>query len=215
VILFRLSTTTIDRVEDRSKEENLRIMTKGTWIGALALICLLGLDKNPLSAVRAAEAGGGAGASADRVLILDLMNRYGAVHDFGSPEEYADLFTADGAIMVGNGPALAKGRDALIAMAKSDHERFSEEPGPDGKTSSIMRHLITNAQISLTGPDTADGTSYVTTIVKKGDIGPAILSVGRYKDQFLKQNGEWRIARRQIFLDFGDNELGKKLGFGK
>jgi len=188
-------------------------MKRGIWIGTLTLIYLLGLAVNSSSGAWAAEAAGAVAASDDRALILDLMNRYGAVHDFGSPEEYADLFTTDGVIMVGTGPALAEGRAALIAMAKSDHERFSTDPDKDGKTTSIMRHLISNAQISVTGPNTADGMSYVTTIVQKGNIGPAILSVGRYKDQFRKENGEWRIARRQIFLDFGDNELGKKLGF--
>lgn len=155
------------------------------------------------------------GFSDDRVQILNLINRYGAVHDFGRPEEYADLFTADGEISVGDGPAIVKGRDALVAQAKSDHERFSGGPGPDGKTSSIMRHLISNAQVTLTGSDSAVGQSYVTTIVQKGDLGPAILSVGRYQDRFVKQNGEWRIAHRKIIIDFGNSELGKKLGFTK
>jgi hypothetical protein len=31
-------------------------------------------------------------AIADRTLIRELMDRYGNVHDSGSPEEYADLF---------------------------------------------------------------------------------------------------------------------------
>jgi hypothetical protein len=30
----------------------------------------------------------------DRTLIRELMDRYGIVHDSGTPEEYADLFTA-------------------------------------------------------------------------------------------------------------------------
>ena len=151
----------------------------------------------------------------DRVLILDLINRYGATHDFGSPDEYADLFTADAEISVGSGPAIVKGREGLIAQAKRDHERFGGAPGPDGKSSSIMRHLISNAQVTLTGSDTADGQSYVTTIVQKGDIGPAILSVGRYEDHFRKQNGQWRIFQRRIIMDFGNSDLAKKLGFTK
>ena len=31
-------------------------------------------------------------AIADRTLIRELMDRYGIVHDSGTPEEYADLF---------------------------------------------------------------------------------------------------------------------------
>jgi hypothetical protein len=154
-------------------------------------------------------------AIADRTLIRELMDRYGVVHDSGSPEEYADLFTADGEIAVAaGGPAIVKGREALIAQARRDHERFGTEPAAGGKTTSIMRHLISNAQINLTGADSATGTCYVTTVVKKGDIGPAILSISRYTDRYVRQNGEWRIQRREISIEFGNGALGKELGFG-
>jgi SnoaL-like domain len=152
---------------------------------------------------------------ADRTLIRELMDRYGLVHDSGTPEEYADLFTADGEIAVAaGGPAVVKGRQALIAQARRDHERFGNEPAANGTTTSIMRHLISNALITITGPDTATGTCYVTTVVKKGDIGPEILSISRYTDSYAKQNGEWRIQRREITIEFGNNALGKQLGFG-
>ena len=206
-----------NRNGNTGKESKMRVlmpMLVGTFV-ALATI-------PPSTAIAAGsdadihqESTPAAGPADDRLLILDLINRYGAVHDFGNPEEYADLFTANGEISVGNGPAIVKGHDALVAQAKSDHARFSGAPGTDGKTSSIMRHLISNAQVTLTGSDSAVGQTYVTTIVQKGDIGPTILSVGRYEDRFLKQNGQWRIAHRRIIIDFGNNELGKKLGFTK
>jgi len=154
-------------------------------------------------------------AIADRTLIRELMDRYGIVHDLGTPEEYADLFTADGEIAVApGGPAIVKGREALMAQARRDHERFGNEPAANGKTTSIMRHLISNSQISLTGAETATGTCYVTTVVKKGDVGPAILSISRYTDRYAKQDGQWRIQRREITIEWGNAELGKQLGFG-
>jgi len=154
-------------------------------------------------------------AIADRLQIRELLDRYGVVHDSGTPEEYADLFTADGEIAVAaGGPAIVKGREALIAQARRDHERFTTEPGPGGKLTSIMRHLISNAQVTITGADTATGTCYVTTVVKKGDIGPAILSISRYTDRYTRQKGEWRIQRREITIEAGNSALGKELGFG-
>lgn len=168
-----------------------------------------------LAAPRLLPAADSLQAIADRTLIRELMDRYGIVHDSGSPEEYADLFTADGEIAVAPGaPPVVKGREALIAQARRDHERFGNEPAANGTTTSIMRHLISNSQITLTGADTATGTCYVTTVVKKGDIGPAILSISRYTDRYAKQNGEWRIQRREITIEFGNAELGKQLGFG-
>lgn len=152
---------------------------------------------------------------ADRTLIRELMDRYGLVHDSGTPEEYADLFTPDGEIAVAPGAApLVKGRQALVAQARRDHERFGNEPAPGGKTTSIMRHLISNAQITLTGKNSATGTCYVTTVVKKGDIGPAILSISRYTDRYAKEKGTWRIQRREITIEQGNGDLGKQLGFG-
>lgn len=154
-------------------------------------------------------------AIADRTLIRELMDRYGVVHDSGTAEEYADLFTADGEIAVAPGaPAIVKGRQALLAQARKDHERFSTEPAANGKTTSIMRHLISNSQIQITGPDSATGSCYVTTVVKKGDIGPQILSISRYTDRYAKKDGEWRIQRREITIEFGNSALGKQLGFG-
>jgi len=154
-------------------------------------------------------------AIADRMLIRELMDRYGLVHDSGTPEEYADLFTDDGEIAVAaGGPPIVKGRQALIAQARRDRERFDIEPAANGKTTSIMRHLISNAQVALTGTDSATGTCYVTTVVKKGDIGPTILSISRYTDRYAKQKGEWRIKRREITIEFGNDALGKQLGFG-
>ena len=102
-----------------------------------------------------------AGALEDRFELLELMDRYGVVHDFGSPEEYADLFTDDGEISVGNGPALLKGRDALVTQARRDHERFGTPTQADGGGSSIMRHIITNRVARLTGHGEAQGSSYV------------------------------------------------------
>jgi len=155
-------------------------------------------------------------AVADRTLIRELMDRYGLVHDSGTPEEYADLFTADGEIAVAPGaPAVVKGREGLLAQARRDHERFGNEPAPGGKTTSIMRHLISNAQITLTGKNTATGTCYVTTVVKKGDIGPAILSISRYVDRYVKVDGQWHIQHREIALEFGNSELAAKTGIGR
>ena len=74
---------------------------------------------------------------AERTLIRELMDRYGTVHDSGTPEEYADLFTADGEIAAGGGRVLAKGRDALMEQARRDHDRFGDTDA-NGRWTSIM-----------------------------------------------------------------------------
>ena len=151
---------------------------------------------------------GAASEAEDRFLIMELMDRYGVVHDMGTPEEYADLFTADGEI-----GTRIKGREALIAQAKRDHERFSAPPGPDGKVSSIMRHIISNRIVKLTGADSAEGSCYVITMINDKKEGPLVMSMSRYVDRYARTKDGWRIAHRDIVIETGNQEIGKRFGF--
>jgi SnoaL-like protein len=154
-----------------------------------------------------------AGDADDRAAIVNAMMFYGEVHDFGTPEEYAAQFTDDGEIAVG-GQVLVKGHDKLVAQAARDHQKYTITL-PNGQTTSLMRHLISNASIEMLDGDHARGTSYVTTMIRDGEEGPKILSVGRYLDTFERRGDRWKIARRTIAMDFGNTELGRKYGFGK
>ena len=181
----------------------------------MTMVILLAFPAMGVAAPAAPGSGDALQAIVDRSLIRELMDRYGVVHDSGSAEEYADLFTDDGEIAVApGGAAVVKGRRALMDQARRDHERFSVT-GTDGRSTSLMRHLISNSQITLTGRDTATGTCYVTTVVKKEDVGPAILSISRYTDRYARSDGRWLIQRREITLEFGNSALASQLGFGR
>ena len=108
-----------------------------------------------------------------------------------------------------------KGRQALIDQAKRDHEKYSAPPGPDGKVSSIMRHIISNRMVNLTGPDTAEGSCYVITIINDKTDGPLVMSLSRYVDRYARTKDGWRIAHRDIVLESGNREIGKRFGFGR
>ena len=175
--------------------------------GAIVLACAL------LGAILATPAAAAASAADERLQIYELMDRYGVVHDFGTPEEYAALFTADVQISVGAGPPVVKGHDALVAMAARDHQRFGGGATADGKSALIMRHVISNRLVDLVGKDSARGSCYVTTLIRTPDNGLAVLSIGRYEDEYVRQDGRWRISKRRILLDLGDQKLAKQLGF--
>jgi hypothetical protein len=149
----------------------------------------------------------------ERFEIAELMDRYGVVHDFGSPEEYADLFTPDGEMAISGTPVVIKGREALMEQARRDHERYVAPTGPNGENVSFMRHIITNRVVTLTGQNAAEGSCYVITMIHDGDNGPVLMSFGRYIDRYVKVGGDWKIAHRDIKLEFGNQALAKKLGF--
>ena len=151
---------------------------------------------------------------ADRFMIEELMYRYALAHDLTDPEAYAAVFAEDGELVAG-GIVVAKGREALMAQAVDDRERYN--PGArDGERSfMVMRHIITNPVITLNGDGTASGICYSQIVVQEPGVGPQILSQGRYEDEYVKQDGEWFISRREIFIaDMANYELAAEIGIG-
>jgi hypothetical protein len=150
---------------------------------------------------------------ADRVAIHDLMMRYALAHDTTNAALYPDIFAPEAQVLTQNGVVIQDGLDAILAGVESDRARFNPTADGSVETYGAMRHLVTNTTIDVHG-ETATGVSYVQTEVYD-DVArrPAILSVGRYEDEFVKRDGRWLIARRMIILDWGDQELGVRMGF--
>lgn len=152
-----------------------------------------------------------ASAVEDRFLIMELMDRYGIVHDFGAPEEFAALFTEDA--VVESGARVLRGRENLIKQAQQDEERYWKFRNNDGTTSSFMRHVISNRQVKITGRNTAEGSCYVITIINDREAGPQVFSMSRYVDRYRKVRGEWRIEHRTIVGESGNPGMAGKYGF--
>lgn len=142
----------------------------------------------------------------DRLQIMELQSRYALAHDLTDPAQYAAVFSEDAELVSGD-RVLAKGRDAFYNIAVNDRKRYNNDAPMDERSFGVMRHVVTNSVIDLTGPDTAKGLCYVMTIANLKDYGPAILSIGRYEDEFRKVDGKWYISRREIAMDWGNNEL--------
>ena len=156
---------------------------------------------------------GNLAAAADRVAIQDLMMRYARAHDTTNAAAYPDIFAEDAQILTANGVVLQDGLDAILAGVDSDRARFNPNADGSSETYGVMRHLVTNTTIELHG-ETATGVSYVQTEVYDEEAGrPEILSVGRYEDEYVKRGGRWLILRRVIVLDWGNQELGARMGF--
>lgn len=149
-----------------------------------------------------------ASAAEERLEIMELMDRYGIVHDFGGPEEFAALFTDDAVIV--SGERVTRGREELLKVGQRDQERYFNFKDAEGKTSSFMRHIISNRQVKLTGRNTAEGSCYVITMINDREAGPQVMSLSRYVDRYRKVKGQWRIEHRTIVGESGNPELGRK-----
>jgi uncharacterized protein (TIGR02246 family) len=67
---------------------------------------------------------------------------------------------------------------------------------------SLTHHVVGSADITVTGPDTATGSSRVIAVVVRAEDRMMHVVGARYDDLFRCRDGEWRIARRDVFTSF-------------
>jgi uncharacterized protein (TIGR02246 family) len=125
----------------------------------------------------------------DLLEIHQLFVDYGLALDAGDFDTYASLFAKDGEVMIGP-MGRAKGRDEIRELMSGMLA--------GGVGSSY--HIISSPQVQLEG-DTA--TSQVMwSVVNVADDGQARLTmIGRHKDDLVREDGRWKIARRRGFVD--------------
>jgi uncharacterized protein (TIGR02246 family) len=126
-------------------------------------------------------------ALADRQAIDQLIGgdypRALDSHDF---DAYAALFTDDGELSLQG--QTAKGRQAVRDFVAA----LPPEPR--------VIHIISNLSYRIDG-DTATGGAYWQDIGMAGAV-PGVLVAGHYEDTLRKVNGAWRIAKRDIVIQF-------------
>lgn len=123
----------------------------------------------------------------DREAIRELLATYCFKLDYGLHEEMAALFTEDGTwdTAFGTGTTRAGIVAQLRKIAALGH-------GPRPRRA----HLTTNIVIELSG-DTASVRSN-WTVIENNAQGPRISSGGEYRDQLVKQGGQWLFKYRKI-----------------
>jgi len=127
----------------------------------------------------------------DESAIRRILTEYGAYLDSRNFAAYAGLFAKDGEWVGGFGRF--KGPPAIQKMLFDN--LGAPEPGWINKSSF---HLLSNAIIEIDG-DKALVTSKYLFVTKSDDNKPAPLLAGRYVDEFVREGGQWRIAKRTTY----------------
>jgi hypothetical protein len=123
----------------------------------------------------------------DRQAITDVLHRYCRAVDRLDEELLLSVYHPDGfddhGSFKGTAPAFAARTIARMAEAYES-----------------TQHLLSNITIDR-HEDTADVESYVVAV--HALPGNAIEQAGaRYVDRFERRNGEWKIARRVVLMDW-------------
>jgi hypothetical protein len=151
---------------------------------------------------------------ADRAAIQDLMALYETAHNTTDPALYPQIFTDDVKIVSPQGRVVIDGIDALVANAKKDRLRFNPGAKDGVRTYGVMRHLITNVEINVTG-NTATSHCYLLIIANNIPAKkPEIVAMGGYNNDYVKKNGKWRISKLVSYFDWGNDEMAKVLQIG-
>lgn len=123
----------------------------------------------------------------EKEAIRQVLAEYCFRLDDGRFDEMAALFTENGTWDTAFGRATGR---AAIAELSRDIRAKAGEPRPRGV------HLVTNIAIVLDGASAQVRSNW--TVVQNSPEGPKIGSGGAYRDELVKEGGQWLFRYRKI-----------------
>ncbi len=124
----------------------------------------------------------------DELAIRRVLVDYSATQDAHDYAGYAALFARNGEWV--NGKTVHKGREAILKMLIDLYGA-----PPPGYVNNESFHISSNPEIDVNG-DRATARSRHLLVMRgpKGEPTPAL--AGRYEDEFIREDGKWKILRR-------------------
>ena len=124
----------------------------------------------------------------DQMAIQRIIVEYAARLDGRDFAGYADLFAKDGVWQ--NGATVRRGREEIEGLLVG---LFGEPP--EGFTNMESYHLVSNPQVDVDG-DRATARSRHLLIMRDEQGNPRPALTGIYEDEFVREDGEWKILKR-------------------
>ena len=132
--------------------------------------------------------------SSDKLAIHELLSRAAYCFDERKLDVLKHCFTVDASMLVNItgigdvGPF--KGREAIIKLMSDTLASQTD----------VRRHVISNFFFEAEGNRAATVfSSLVVTSVENGEIN--VIISGIYRDEVVKEDGDWRISHRHLNLD--------------
>ena len=125
-------------------------------------------------------------AAGDRAVILELIYRYAALVDSGDFDAVGRLLSR--ARFGGARTATISGAEAIAGVFAMTTRRFA-----DGTPRT--RHLVLNPIVEVDG-DSATARSTFCVVQATGDVPLQPIVVGRYYDQFARDDDGWHFTER-------------------
>lgn len=124
----------------------------------------------------------------DRLAIVDVVNAYAEGVDVGDAEAVAALFAPDCEFRAYRGErGTARGRDAVVVLLRKLLGTFE-----------ATSHHVSNTRIAFEDEDRASAVTALHAWHRFGPDRPDGLLWGRYHDTFVRQDGRWLFAQREL-----------------
>jgi 3-phenylpropionate/cinnamic acid dioxygenase small subunit len=123
--------------------------------------------------------------------IRNLLGTYCELMDAADWAAVGQLF-ADAELTAGNGAVVAAGADAVRALYENGTRLHDGSPR--------TRHITANTIVEVDG-DTASARSSYVVFQATDQLALQPIITGRYRDEFVRDDGAWRFARRQFVVD--------------
>ncbi len=134
----------------------------------------------------------------DRFAVYDLINSYSYGIDYYDTDILLTLFTEDGVFKVNAGGELLntrQGIDDLYTEFSERAERRIQNSTGDG------HHFITNIVIDMPREGYITGKTMAVVTNRAPGEAVSVNTHGMYEWEFIKQGGEWKISRLELFYN--------------
>ena len=128
----------------------------------------------------------------DYTEIQGLYAYYNLSSDAGDADGYAACFAHDGELSIPTLSMHIRGRDALHAFKVADKGRRGDR---------IRRHWNSGLCLETIDERTIRGRCYLHGYDGVPGAAPELTDIGGYEDTLVREEGEWRFAKRVISLD--------------
>lgn len=125
----------------------------------------------------------------DELAIRRVITAYSNTQDAHDYDGYVALFAKDGEWVSGSN--VFKGQDAIKKMLIGLYGA-----PPPGYVNAESFHISFNAELRSLSGDRATATSRHVLFMRGPKGEPVPMLSGRYDDEFVRENGEWKILRR-------------------
>ncbi len=127
-----------------------------------------------------------------RQAILDLISRYSHGYDTEDWDLFASIWADDAVVLVGETETWSATR--ILEVSRQARETLAAE-------NIQTRHSQTNTLLEEQG-DRITGRTIVSVAWQHADEHkPVLMHTGEYLDEFVRVDGQWRIARREVVID--------------